>query len=103
MIFSYFPGPDFWNTTLSPYAPRTPQTSGIVQPPVHATAVWQIFLNARGSNEQHKAFQFLYEMFPKLALWHDYLARERTALGSLVSIIQTTQLFSVSCYFFVVL
>jgi hypothetical protein len=84
LLLSYFPGPDFWNTTISPYAPKTPQTSGIVQPPVHATAIWQIFLNAHGTAQQKKAFEFLFEMFPKLALWHDYLSRERTALDGLV-------------------
>lgn len=29
----YFPGPGFWQTERSPYAPRRPRTSGIVQPP----------------------------------------------------------------------
>src|SRR6476619_5761706 len=34
----YFPGPEFWRTDLSPLAPPYPPTSGLVQPPVHATA-----------------------------------------------------------------
>ncbi len=34
----YFPGPDFWQTERSPDAPASPRTSGIVQPPIHATA-----------------------------------------------------------------
>ncbi len=42
----YFPGPEFWQTELSPDAPSAPRTSGIVQPPVHATAVWQLYRNA---------------------------------------------------------
>ena len=42
----YFPGPEFWQTELSPDAPPHPRTSGIVQPPVHATAVWEIYRNA---------------------------------------------------------
>src|SRR6478672_5460633 len=47
----YFPGPEFWQTHLSPLAPRDPETSGIVQPPVHATAVWKVFLHARDGDE----------------------------------------------------
>ena len=39
----YFPGPDFWEVDLSPDAPEQPRTSGIVQPPIHATAVWQVY------------------------------------------------------------
>ena len=35
---SYFPGPDFWQTERSADAPERPRTSGIVQPPIHATA-----------------------------------------------------------------
>src|SRR3954452_19304680 len=42
----YFPGPEFWQTELSADAPPHPRTSGIVQPPVHATAVIQIYRNA---------------------------------------------------------
>ena len=47
----YFPGPEFWQTHLSPLAPRDPQTSGIVQPPVHATAVWKVFRHARDGED----------------------------------------------------
>ena len=39
----YFPGPDFWQAERSADAPETPQTSGIVQPPIHATAVLEIY------------------------------------------------------------
>lgn len=34
---SYFPGPEYWQNDLSPFAPEI-KTSGIVQPPVHAIA-----------------------------------------------------------------
>ena len=43
----YFPGPDFWQTERSADAPETPQTSGIVQPPIHATAVLEIYRRGR--------------------------------------------------------
>src|SRR3954453_632992 len=71
----YFPGPEFWRTDLSPLAPSDPPTSGIVQPPVHATAVWKVFRRARDADD---ARAFLRELQPKLAAWHDYLYRERT-------------------------
>ena len=71
----YFPGPEFWQTHRSPSAPRYPETSGIVQPPVHATAVWHVYRRAR-DGDQAKAF--LRELMPGLQRWHEYLYRERT-------------------------
>src|SRR5215217_6870047 len=56
-------------------AQADPPTSGIVQPPVHATAVWKVFRRAHDADE---AKAFLRELQPKLAAWHDYLYRERT-------------------------
>jgi hypothetical protein len=74
----YFPGPEFWQTHVSTSAPQHPKTSGIVQPPVHATAVWQVYRRAR-DGDQAKAF--LRELMPKLVAWHEYLYRERTRDG----------------------
>jgi len=71
----YFPGPEFWQTSRSPRAPRHPQTSGIVQPPIHATAVWHVYRRAR---EGEQAKGFLRELMPALVRWHEYLYRERT-------------------------
>ena len=71
----YFPGPEFWQAHLSRFAPTEPPTSGIVQPPVHATAAWRVFRRAR---ERDEATGFLRELQPKLAAWHAYLYRERT-------------------------
>jgi hypothetical protein len=71
----YFPGPEFWETELSPDSPEHPKTSGIVQPPVHATAVWQLYRNA---SDRNRSEAFLAELLPKLVAWHDYLYRERT-------------------------
>jgi hypothetical protein len=71
----YFPGPEFWRTDLSANAPAKPKTSGIVQPPVHATAVWQVYRHARNAED---AARFLSGIFPKLVAWHEYLYRERT-------------------------
>jgi hypothetical protein len=71
----YFPGPEFWRTELSPSAPEKPRTSGIVQPPVHATAVWHVYRHARDGAD---ATRFLHSLMPKLVAWHEYLYRERT-------------------------
>src|SRR4029079_15277883 len=39
----YRPGPDLWASgAVSDLAPRTGATSGIIQPPVHAIAVWRL-------------------------------------------------------------
>jgi hypothetical protein len=74
----YFPGPEFWRTDLTPSAPERPRTSGIVQPPVHATAVWKVYLRAE---DRQEAREFLEELYPKLAAWHEYLYRERVRDG----------------------
>ena len=70
----YFPGPGFWHAKESPEAPEHHQTSGVVQPPVHATAVLRVYLSA---GDEEKAKEFLRYAFPKLGAWHEYLYRER--------------------------
>ena len=70
----YFPGPEFWGTERAAAAPVTPATSGIVQPPIHATAVLEVY---RRGSDRVRAEAFLAELQPKLAAWHDYLCRER--------------------------
>jgi hypothetical protein len=70
----YFPGVGFWHADRSPNAPHHHKTSGVVQPPVHATAVLHIYRHA--SDEAH-ARAFLETAFPQLAAWHEYLYRDR--------------------------
>jgi hypothetical protein len=72
---SYFPGPEFWQTSRSPDAPAQPETSGIVQPPIHATAVLHV---SRVGADRERAGAFARTMLPKLEAWHGYLYRERT-------------------------
>jgi hypothetical protein len=74
----YFPGPEFWQVERSPHAPADPKTSGIVQPPIHATAAWRVYRNGR---DRKQAEAFLTEVMPGLVLWHEYLYRERTRTG----------------------
>jgi hypothetical protein len=71
----YFPGPDVWDT---PHAFGRPRTSGIVQPPVHATAARMV---ADRAPTAEAARAFLAELFEPLGAWHDYLYRERDLDG----------------------
>jgi mannosylglycerate hydrolase len=80
----YFPGPEFWQTERSPDAPEQPRTSGIVQPPIHASAALHVY---RLASDRARAAVFLEELLPKLAAWHEYLYRERASGdGGLVEI-----------------
>ncbi|WP_406215789.1 MGH1-like glycoside hydrolase domain-containing protein [Streptomyces canus] len=78
---AYFPSPDFWRSSTAGRAagaPRTVQTSGIVQPPVHALAVWLIH---RADPGLSRARGFLARMYPRLAAWHRYLLHRRDLGG----------------------
>jgi hypothetical protein len=45
---AYFPGPAFWQSSArSAAAPRDVETSGIIQPPIHARAALEIHRHAR--------------------------------------------------------
>jgi hypothetical protein len=74
----YFPGVGFWQADRSPHAPRHHKTSGVVQPPVHATAVLHVYRHAR---DEPRARAFLEEAFPRLVAWHEYLYRDRDPKG----------------------
>ncbi len=74
----YFPGPNFWHAERSPYAPRHRKTSGVVQPPLHATAALRVYQYAA---DKTRAQAFLKEAFPHLTAWHEYLYRERDPEG----------------------
>jgi glucosylglycerate hydrolase len=69
----YFPGPGWWaSQTYSPPAPASIPTSGLVQPPVHAIAAWQL-AQVAGDTLRDR----LRELYPKLVAWHRYLATYR--------------------------
>ncbi|RRO14244.1 hypothetical protein EIL87_21140 [Saccharopolyspora rhizosphaerae] len=80
----YFPGPEFWRSE-EVNGPQHPDTSGIVQPPVHALAAWEVHAS---DPETSRRRSFLERLYPKLVAWHDYL-RGRRDLGGrgLVSIV----------------
>ncbi len=71
---NYFPGPDFWQSDRSPNAPGEPYTSGICQPPIHATSLRHLI---RYAPDREQAIDFAAELFPDLKKWHTYLNRER--------------------------
>ncbi|MGR6970254.1 MGH1-like glycoside hydrolase domain-containing protein [Streptomyces cynarae] len=78
---AYFPSPDFWRSSTAGRAagaPRTVQTSGIVQPPVHALAAWLVHLADPGLS---LARGFLARVYPHLAAWHRYLLHRRDLGG----------------------
>ncbi|MGW5280048.1 MGH1-like glycoside hydrolase domain-containing protein [Streptomyces collinus] len=78
---AYFPSPDFWRSSTAGRAagaPRTVQTSGIVQPPVHALAVWLVH---RADPVLSRARGFLARAYPRLAAWHRYLLHRRDLGG----------------------
>jgi hypothetical protein len=85
---AYFPSPDFWRSSTAGRAagaPRTVQTSGIVQPPVHALAAWLVHLADPGLS---RARGFLTRAYPRLAAWHRYLLHRRDlGGGGLVSVV----------------
>jgi glycogen debranching enzyme len=71
---SYFPGPDFWHIDDLPQAPDEPRTSGICQPPLHATAVRHLLQYAK---DRDRAQSFAADLFPKLKAWHNFLYEVR--------------------------
>lgn len=91
----YFPGPSFWRTNTTHNAPAWPRTSGIVQPPVHPMAVWEVCLQRAAAclrwhslaiwcwqlyqraTNRTAAQAFVEEMYPKLRAWIGFLYRER--------------------------
>jgi glycogen debranching enzyme len=70
----YFPGMDFWHAKCAPSAVCNYTTSGVVQPPIHASAVLAVY---RHAVDRAGVRTFLEEAFPRLKAWHDYLYRER--------------------------
>ncbi|AVH60737.1 MULTISPECIES: MGH1-like glycoside hydrolase domain-containing protein [Streptomyces] len=78
---AYFPSPDFWRSSLAGRAagaPASAETSGIVQPPVHALAAWLVH---QADPEQSRRRGFLTRLYPRLAAWHDYLLTRRDLGG----------------------
>ncbi|HUC57014.1 MAG TPA: glycogen debranching protein [Streptosporangiaceae bacterium] len=70
----YFPGPQWWDTSVSAAAPAPPvKTTGICQPPVHALALQRIWrLTPQGRQAEIRSR--IRALYPQVVSWHRYLA-----------------------------
>ncbi len=76
----YWPGPGQWQCAVhNEDATKTPATSGIIDPPVHAIAVDRIVALAdrAGGAERERTGQWAAAIYPRLLAWHRFLARDR--------------------------
>ena len=77
----YWPGPDLWGSREISAAPTAVATSGLIQPPMHAIAVWRILEIARAERVPELALRDLVArsraLYPKLFAWHRYLVERR--------------------------
>lgn len=81
----YFPGSEFWACArLSPDVPEGTESSGLLQPPVHAIATWRIWEIAKrqGGASEEQAFAFLQDAYSPLLAWHRHLITARDPEGS---------------------
>jgi hypothetical protein len=85
----YFPGPGFWDVPA--YANRPARGStGIVQPPLHAIAAWDVYRHAaaHGATCAQEARTELEWLYPRLAAQQEYLTgRRNLGGGGLASIV----------------
>ena len=81
----YFPGPERWRcAAVAPDAPEGIDTSGLVQPPVHAIAILRAVEALPAEQRAERAREFS----PRLFEWHRYLLSARDPEGSgLVTIV----------------
>ncbi|MCO5974040.1 glucosylglycerate hydrolase [Actinoallomurus soli] len=80
----YEPGPDRWAAQeTSPHAPGHAATSGLIQPPVHASALLRILdaVRGAGATERRDVLTRVRALWPRLLAWHRYLAEQRDADG----------------------
>lgn len=77
----YFPGPRFWGSTGVPGAPARP-TSGIVQPPVHALAAWELYQHAADDKARARGHEELTWLYPRLVAQQRYLITKRDIGGA---------------------
>jgi glycogen debranching enzyme len=72
---AYFPGPAFWRSSVSRGRPPV-ATSGIIQPPVHASATLALL------DHLPDAEAFASRIYPLLKAQNDYIARRRVHPGT---------------------
>jgi glucosylglycerate hydrolase len=80
----YEPGPQRWACrAISPDAPHGPETSGLIQPPVHGIAVRRILDATREADaaERCEVRDRIRALWPALLAWHRYLVTHRDPDG----------------------
>lgn len=77
----YFPGPAFWRSVEVPGSPARP-TSGLVQPPVHALAAWEIYRQAPDASARERGAAELAWLYPRLVAQQRYLTACRNVGGA---------------------
>ena len=75
---NHFPGADYWKFERSGRIPRGILTSGISQPPVHASMMVRTM---EQDPEPERACSFLTRMYPRLKTLHDYYYQYRDPDG----------------------
>lgn len=80
----YSPGSAFWRSSSISDAPDEIETAGLVQPPNHAWAVWQVHASDPVASTRRS---FLSRAYPRLIAWHDYLLTRRDRRGSGLAVI----------------
>ena len=83
MIFNeqhldHFPGPDYWKAERSGRVPDGMHTSGISQPPVHAS---MLVAAPELDPDKDRAHDFLEEMYPRIRSLHDFFFTHRDPAG----------------------
>lgn len=79
----YFPGPGFWRVPAYRNRPEHGST-GLVQPPMHAIAAWQVYRHAaaHGADAARQARTELAWLYPRLVAQQEYLTSRRDAGGA---------------------
>lgn len=75
----YSPGAAFWNSGQIPGSASKATTAGLIQPPNHAWAIWQVHLS---DPEESRRRSFLVRTYPRLVAWHRYLSTRRNRGGN---------------------
>jgi hypothetical protein len=78
----YFPGPAFWGVPAYGDRPAHGST-GLVQPPLHALAAWEVYRRAAGHGTARalEARTELAWLYPRLVAQQEYLTGRRDAAG----------------------
>lgn len=77
-FIDYFPNAEDWNIGISKDSPEDIPTSGVTQPPIVATAIWNLYIN---SEKREDSLKFVRSIFPKLINYHRFLYNFRDIEG----------------------